>query len=294
MSATIIDGRETARAIRAEIAERVRARTDAGVRPPGLAVVIVGEDPASQSYVRGKKKAASAAGFHSVVHELPADTSREDLLATIDALNADPAIDGYLCQLPLPDHLDKQEVIQRIDPEKDVDGLHPINVGRLAAGLPGFVPCTPRGCRELLLRYGIETEGRHAVVLGRSNLVGRPMAMLLGQKGEGGNATVEVCHSRSGDLAEACRRADILISAIGRPGFVTADMVKPGATVIDVGINRVDAPETEKGYRLVGDVDFEAVSQVAGAITPVPGGVGPMTIAMLLQNTLDAWERRTG
>jgi methylenetetrahydrofolate dehydrogenase (NADP+)/methenyltetrahydrofolate cyclohydrolase len=292
MTAQIIDGKATAEQIRREIADRVAKARAQGKRPPGLAVLIVGENPASQSYVRGKRKAGEEVGFHSVVHELPATISQKDLIDWVDRLNADPAIDGILCQLPLPQHLDATEIILRIDPAKDVDGFHPVNVGKLATGLDGFVSCTPLGCRELLLRHGIETAGKHAVVLGRSNIVGMPMALLLMRKGPGGDATVTVCHSRTPDLRETCARADILIAAIGRPRFVTADMVKPGAAVIDVGINRIDDPSTKSGYRLVGDVDFEAVKEKAGWITPVPGGVGPMTIAMLLANTLNSWDGR--
>ncbi len=291
MTARIIDGKATAEAIRSEIAAEVAAATAKGRRPPGLSVLIVGENPASQSYVRGKKKAALDAGFHSEVHELPADISREDLLGWVDRLNADPKIDGILCQLPLPKHLDESEVTLRIHPDKDVDGFHPVNMGRLAIGLPGFVPCTPLGCRELLIRYNIPTAGKRAVILGRSHIVGTPMSLLLSRKGVGGDATVTLAHSRTENLAEECRHADILVAAIGKPKFVTAEMVKPGATVIDVGINRVDDSSAKAGYRLVGDCDYDAVQKVAGAITPVPGGVGPMTIAMLLQNTLAGWRR---
>lgn len=286
MTATIIDGKAVAESIRAEVKAEVAKLRAAGGRPPGLVAIIVGENPASQAYVRGKRKAAEEVDFFSAVHELPASITREALLDLIDALNNDPAVDGILCQLPLPAHLSEDEVILRISPEKDVDGFHPINVGRLATGLDGFVSCTPLGCRELLMRYKIPTEGRRAVVLGRSNIVGTPMALLLMRRGPGGDATVTVCHSRTKNLAEECSRADILIAAIGKPRFVTAEMVKPGATVIDVGINRVEDSTAKAGYRLVGDVDFEAVSLKAGAITPVPKGVGPMTIAMLLSNTL--------
>lgn len=292
MTARILDGKATAESIRAEVADRVRRLTATGLRPPGLALMTVGDNPASQSYVRGKREAARGAGFHSVVHQVPATVTREELMFLIDELNADPRIDGILCQLPLPPHLDEMEVLLRVRAEKDVDGFHPINMGRLAIGMPDFIPCTPLGCRELLLRYDIPTEGRKAVVVGRSNIVGTPMALLLLQKGPGGDATVKVCHSRTWDLAAECSTADILIVAIGQPRFVTADMVKPGATVIDVGINRVEDPKAARGYRIVGDVDFEAVKEKAGAITPVPGGVGPMTIAMLMRNTLKAWERK--
>jgi methylenetetrahydrofolate dehydrogenase (NADP+)/methenyltetrahydrofolate cyclohydrolase len=292
MTARIIDGKSVAESIRTEIAAEVAHRVGAGARPPGLAVVIVGEDPASLVYVRNKRRAAEAAGFHSVLRELPATTAQAELHAEIDRLNADPRIDAILCQSPLPKGLDESAVVLRIDPEKDVDGFHPIDVGRLASGLPGFVPCTPLGIIELLKRYEIPTRGRRAVVLGRSHIVGTPMALLLMRKGEGGDATVTVCHSRTVDLAAECARADILISAIGRPGLVTAEMVKEGAAVFDVGINRIDDPSAPKGYRLVGDVDFDAVKEKAGAITPVPGGVGPMTIAILLRSALEAWRGR--
>ncbi len=290
MSATIIDGKATAAAIRAEITEKVKADVAAGRRPPGLAVVLVGENPASVVYVRNKRRACEEAGFHSVQIDLPADIAQSELLDEITKLNADPAIDGILCQFPLPKGLDEQPVIDAIDPDKDVDGLSPINAGRLAGGLPGFVPCTPLGCMELLRRSGIPTAGRRAVVLGRSKLVGMPMALLL--MGKDADATVTVCHSKTRDLAAECARADILIAAIGRPRMVTADFVKEGAAVIDVGINRIADPAAKSGTRLVGDVDFEAVRAKAGWITPVPGGVGPMTIAMLLANTYASNRKR--
>lgn len=292
MTATIIDGKAVSMQIRDEIGARVKKLTAEGHRPPGLAVIIVGEDPASEVYVRNKRRAAEKAGFRSVILELPATISQEELLAKVDELNQDDTIDGFLCQSPIPGHLDEEAVTYRIDPEKDVDGFHPVNMGKLARGQAGFVGCTPLGCRELLRRYDIPTRGKHAVVLGRSTIVGRPMALLLMQKGEEGDATVTVCHSRTENIGEVCRSADILIAAIGQPEFVKADMVKPGAAVIDVGINRVDDASKDKGYRLVGDVDFDAVKEVAGAITPVPGGVGRMTVAMLLRNTLQSWERR--
>jgi methylenetetrahydrofolate dehydrogenase (NADP+)/methenyltetrahydrofolate cyclohydrolase len=292
MSATIIDGKLTSETIRREIRETVSSATDSGTRPPGLAVVIVGEDPASQVYVRNKRRAAEECGFHSLVLEKPSSLSESELLGVVDQLNADPAIDGILVQLPLPKHINEGNVTLRIDPDKDVDGFHPVNLGRLAAGNPRFVACTPRGCQELLMRYEIETEGARAVVIGRSNIVGTPMALLLMQKGRGGNATVTVCHSRTDDIAQICRDADIIVAAMGKPRFVTADMVKHGATVIDVGINRIEDASRKSGTRLVGDVDFDEVSKIAGAITPVPGGVGPMTIAMLLQNTVQSWRGR--
>ena len=294
MSATIIDGKATSQAIREELKQKVAKLVAKDHRPPGLAVVIVGENPASQVYVHHKERASLEAGYHSLKIELPADTSREKLLATVNELNADPAIDGILCQLPLPSHLNEEEVILAIDPDKDVDGFHPVNAGRLAIGMPCFVPCTPLGCKELLLRYNIATEGKKVVVLGRSNIVGTPMALLMMQKAKGANATVTVCHSRTKDLPAECAQADILIAAIGRAKFVTADFVKEGAAVIDVGINRIDDPTTKRGSRLVGDVDYDAVLSKVSAITPVPGGVGPMTIAMLLANTCQSWQRRLG
>ena len=290
--AILIDGKATAEQIRKEIAQKVMAATAKGVRPPGLAVVLVGEDPGSVVYTRNKQKAALEAGFHSVKIDMPADTPQKKLLATVRELNDDPAIDGILVQSPLPEPLDENMTILTIDPDKDVDGLHPVNVGRLAAGLPGFVSCTPLGCKELLKRYKIPTEGAHVVVLGRSNLVGTPMALLMMQKAEGANSTVTVCHSRTRDLPAMCREADILVAAIGRPRMVKADWIKDGAVVIDVGINRIDDPTAKSGSRLVGDVDFAAAEPKTSYITPVPGGVGPMTIAMLLSNTLASWERR--
>lgn len=290
MSARILDGAALGRAIRQEVAAEVARLKTAGVTP-GLAVVLVGADPASQVYVRNKGRACEEAGMHSVTITMSPETSQAELLATIDRLNADPAIHGMLVQLPLPKHVDAETVLRRIDPAKDVDGFHPVNVGKLVIGDPtGFRPATPYGVQQILLRSGIETKGAHAVIIGRSNIVGKPMASLLIQTGPGGDATVTVCHSRSRDLPGIARSADILIVAIGKPEFVTADMVKPGAVVIDVGINRKEDPTQPRGYRLVGDVAFGPVAEIAGAITPVPGGVGPMTIAMLLRNTLQAAE----
>ncbi len=289
MPAELMDGLAVARAVRADVARGVAALVARGVTP-GLAVVLVGEDPASTVYVRNKGKACEEAGMHSVTIRLPATTSQAELLAQVDALNADPAIHGILVQMPLPAQCSADEVIRRIDPRKDVDGFHPVNAGKLLIGDPeGFAPCTPAGVMELLRRYEVPTRGAEVVVIGRSNIVGKPMGALMVQPGV--DATVTWCHSRTKDLAAHCRRADILIAAIGRPRFVTADMVKPGATVIDVGINRVEEPRSKTGYILAGDVDFAAVSQVAGRITPVPGGVGPLTIAMLLSNTLRAADR---
>ena len=288
MSARVLDGTAIAREIREEIRNQVAELVAQGVTP-GLAVVIVGDDPASQVYVRNKGEACRAAGMHSDTIRLPADTSEAELLATVDRLNADHRIHGFLVQLPLPPQIDSEKVLHRISPAKDVDGFHPMNVGKLAVGDPSaFRPATPYGVQQMLIRSGIETKGAHAVIVGRSNIVGKPMANLLLLDGPGGNATVTVCHSRSRDLASITRGADILVVAIGKPKFVTAPMVKPGAVVVDVGINRVADADDPKGYVIVGDVDYGPVSEVAGAITPVPGGVGKMTIAMLLANTLQA------
>lgn len=278
----LIDGKAHAAALRAEVAARVAALVQGGRRAPVLAVVLVGDDPASQVYVRNKVKACAEAGIRSVERRLPADTPQDRLLAEVAALNADPAIDGILVQLPLPPQCDATRVIEAIDPAKDVDGFHPVNAGRLALGLSGFVPCTPAGCLHLLRAVRGSLDGLDALVIGRSTIVGRPMAALL----LGANATVTIAHSKSRDLQALARRADILVAAVGRPALVRGDWVKPGATVIDVGINRVAAPGG--GSRLVGDVAFDEVAPIAGAITPVPGGVGPMTIAFLLANTLAA------
>ncbi|RMH49279.1 MAG: bifunctional methylenetetrahydrofolate dehydrogenase/methenyltetrahydrofolate cyclohydrolase FolD [Alphaproteobacteria bacterium] len=286
--ARIIDGKAFAEGLRGRIAGHVaRIARDHGITP-GLAVVLVGEDPASQVYVRNKARQTVAAGMASFEHRLPADVPADRLMALIDRLNADPAVHGILVQLPLPRHLDATMVINAIDPAKDVDGFHTTNVGRLHTGQPAMVPCTPLGCLMLLRHHLGDLSGAEAVVVGRSNIVGRPMAALLLQD----NATVTIAHSRSRDLAATCRRADILVAAVGRPGMIGAGHVRPGATVIDVGINRVD--DGAGGTRLVGDVDFDAVAPIAGAITPVPGGVGPMTIACLLANTLTACCRRHG
>ncbi len=291
MSARIIDGARLAQVIRDEVAADVTQLVARG-HQPGLAVVIVGDDPASQVYVRAKGKACLEAGMHSETVRLPVDTTQADLLATVDRLNQDPAIHGILVQLPLPKQLDERAVLLRLDPAKDVDGFHPINVGKVAIGDPtGFRPCTPYGVQQMLIREQIETSGAYAVIIGRSNIVGRPMASLLLGNGPGGNATVTVCHSRTRDLPSVTRAADIVIVAIGRPEFLTADMVRSGAAVIDVGINRVSDAASPRGYRLVGDVAFDAVAEKASAITPVPGGVGRMTIAMLLRNTVQACEQ---
>lgn len=295
MSAQLISGREIAASIRADLAARVATLKEQTGRVPGLATVLVGDDPASQSYVRMKNAAASEAGIHSEQITLPADTPEATLLGVVEGLNAHPDIHGILVQLPLPAQIDEQTVLEAIDPAKDVDGFHPVNVGRLSTGATDVLaPCTPWGVIQLLLGTGNSPAGKHCVVVGRSNIVGRPMASLLLRRGEGGDATVTVAHSRTPDLGAITRQADILIVAVGRPGTITPDMVRPGAVVIDVGVNRVEAPETERGYRLVGDVDFEGVREVASWITPVPGGVGPMTITMLLSNTVDAFERIVG
>ena len=296
MTARLLDGAALGRKIREEVAVEVDGLRSTGVIP-GLAVILVGEDPASQVYVRNKGRACEEAGMKSVTHRLPSDASEERILAIIDEVNADPTIHGLLVQTPLPKHVNPDRVLHRVSPAKDVDGFHPLNVGKLVLGDPaGFKPATPSGVQQMLIREGIETRGAHAVVVGRSTIVGRPMANLLLQDKPGGNCTVTVCHSRSKDLGGITRSADILVVAIGKPKFVTKDMVKPGAVVIDVGINRVEDASAKSGFRLVGDVDFEGARTVASAITPVPGGVGPMTIAMLLVNTLQAagQERKDG
>ena len=288
LTARIIDGKAAALVLRTEVAAETARFTAATGRAPGLAVVLVGEDPASAVYVRSKGKATLEAGMQGFEHRLPADTSEADLLALVDRLNADPAVDGILVQLPLPSHIDADKVTTRIDPDKDVDGFHPVNAGRLAIGLHGFVPCTPLGCLLLLRAELGDLSGKSAVVIGRSNIVGKPMALLL----LGDSATVTIAHSRTRDLPAVVRQADIVVAAVGRPEMVKGDWLKPGATVIDVGINRIDAGEGKS--RLVGDVDFASASAVAGAITPVPGGVGPMTIACLIRNTLVSAARREG
>ena len=286
MTATIIDGRAAAAALRGEIAGEVARFTAATGRKPGLAVVLVGEDPASSVYIRSKGKATTDAGLASFEHRLPATTSQDELLALVDRLNADLAVDGILVQLPLPPQIDADRVITRIDPDKDVDGFHPVNAGRLATGLHGFVPCTPDGCLKLLRATLGSLSGKEAVVIGRSNIVGKPMALLL----LGESCTVTIAHSRTRDLEAVVRRADIVVAAVGRAEMVKGEWLKPGATVIDVGINRVESQDGKT--KLVGDVDFASASAVAGAITPVPGGVGPMTIACLIRNTLVSAARR--
>jgi methylenetetrahydrofolate dehydrogenase (NADP+) / methenyltetrahydrofolate cyclohydrolase len=286
MSAIILDGKALAAELRESVGQQVAALTAANRRAPGLAVVLVGGDPASQVYVGMKARMTVAVGMQSFERRLPEHTSEQELLSVVADLNADPQVDGILVQLPLPDAISADRIIEAIDPDKDVDGFHPINVGRLSAGLPSLVPCTPRGCIMLAKRSGADLAGMHAVIVGRSNIVGKPMAQLLLQQ----NCTVTVAHSHTRDLPAICQQADLLIAAIGRPHFLGAKHIKPGAIVVDVGINRID--NADGGTRLVGDVDFDAVVSVAGAITPVPGGVGPMTIACLLENTLTAYQRR--
>ena len=287
----LLDGKACAAAIKQEVAGETAHLSG---RRPTLALVRVGEDPASKVYVAAKAKASEECGIESRNVHLPDDASEARVLGVLTDFNHDPDVDGILLQLPLPKQIDSDRAIATISPEKDVDGFHPENLGRLAAGSPRFVPCTPLGIRELLLRNGVETAGAEVVVLGRSVIVGKPMALLLSQKGRGGDATVTVCHSRSRDIAAHTRRADILIAAMGVARFVKGDMVKDGAVVVDVGINRVDDASAAKGYALVGDVDFEPVAQRASLITPVPGGVGPMTVAMLMANTLAAYKMGTG
>jgi methylenetetrahydrofolate dehydrogenase (NADP+)/methenyltetrahydrofolate cyclohydrolase len=282
VAAEILDGRALAERVRLQVAGDTAALTARTGVVPGLTVVLVGDDPASQVYVRNKARASKAAGINGTVLRLPASTSQAELLAQIDALNSDPLIHGILVQLPLPKSIDESIVVDRVSPLKDVDGFHPVNFGLLAAGTPRFVPCTPLGIRELLIDSGVETRGAHAVVLGRSRIVGRPMAFLLLQKGPGGDATVTICHTATRDAASIARQADLLIVAMGQPEWVTAEWIKPGAIVVDVGIHKRD------DGRLCGDVHFESTASVASRITPVPGGVGPLTIAMLLRNTLQA------
>ena len=287
MSTIIIDGKAIAADIRAEASEQASALKDKGIEPC-LAAVLVGDNPASKAYIGTKRRACEEVGVKSVLHTPTADISEDDLLALIDDLNGDDSVHGILVQLPLPGHIDEDRVIERISPDKDVDGFHPANVGKLVIGLDTLKPCTPAGIPELIVRSGLEVSGKHVVIVGRSNIVGKPAMNILVQKAANANATVTVCHSGTPDLPAITKLGDILVAAIGRPEYVTADMVKPGATVIDVGINRVEDDTKPRGYRLVGDVDFEGVKDVAGAITPVPGGVGPMTVAMLMVNTVKA------
>lgn len=288
----IIDGKAIADAMKKEIAAEVAVMLDKGIEAPHLAAVIVGEDGASQTYVSSKEKACHSVGMTSSVYRLPEKTSEKELLDLLDFLNKDDEIDGYIVQLPLPKHIDETKVTQAIMPSKDVDGFTPYNIGLMQLGLPCFLPATPFGIVELLKRSGVETEGKHVVVLGRSNIVGTPVSVMLSRKGKGGDATVTLCHSKTKNLAEITRRADIIIVAIGKPLFLKADMVKEGAVVIDVGIHRIADESAEKGYVIQGDVDYDEVYKVASKITPVPGGVGPMTIVSLLYNTLQAAKRK--
>jgi len=285
MSAKLIDGKAIASDLHSQLTEEVKVLVAEGIRP-GLAVVLVGDNPASMSYVTAKERACDKIGIYSRDLRLPGDTSQEKLLELIEELNIDPQINGILVQLPLPDGFDEETVINAISPDKDVDGFHPVSIGRLVLNLDGFIPCTPHGVIKMLEASGAKIEGSDIVIVGRSRIVGAPLANLLFRKAPGGNATVTVCHTRTKNMAEKVRQADIVIAATGRPNTVTADMVKKGATVIDVGVNRIEDASKKRGYRLVGDVDFDAVKEVAGAISPVPGGVGPLTISMLLWNTV--------
>ncbi len=290
MAAKIIDGKQTAADMRAELKAEVAKLKEQGIIP-GLGVILVGDDPASKSYVTAKERTCEEIGIYSDDNRLPADTSQQDLLALVKKMNADAKINGILVQLPLPKGLNEAEVLMTIDPNKDVDGFHPTNVGKMVVGEKAFLPCTPHGVIQLLVRSGVKIEGADVVIVGRSNIVGKPLANMLIQKNTTGNATVTVCHTRTKDLVSHTKRADILIAAVGRPNTITADMVKDGVVVIDVGVNRVEDATKKRGYRLVGDVDFENVSKKASLITPVPGGVGPMTITMLLYNTVESAKR---
>ncbi len=287
MSAKIIDGKQIASVIRAELKTSVEKLKAKGITP-GLGVILVGADPASISYVTAKEKACSEIGIYSDDNRLPAETSEKDLLALVNKMNNDPKINGILVQLPLPKHIDEQKVLLAIDPAKDVDGFHPVSVGKMVVGQKAFLPCTPHAVLQLLQRSGVKTEGAEVVIVGRSNIVGKPLAIMLMQKSPTANATVTVCHTRTKNIAAHTKRADIVIAAAGKPNAITADMIKDGAVVIDVGINRVDDATKKSGFRLIGDVDFEGVKEKAGFITPVPGGVGPMTITMLLYNTVES------
>ena len=288
----LLDGKFTSNQIKEEITLAVNQRKTLGKKTPHLAAILVGNDGASMTYVSSKVKACERVGFESTLIELPETTTEEDLLKQIQSLNSNPDIDGYIVQLPLPKHIDEQKVLIAVDPAKDVDGFHPVNVGKMTLDLPTFLPATPYGIMELLERYEVETSGKNVVVIGRSHIVGRPMSILMSQKRKAGNATVTVAHSRTANLKEICREADIIVAALGIAEFLTVDFVKPGACIIDVGITRVEDASKKRGYRLAGDVKFDEVSEKASYITPVPGGVGPMTIAMLLKNTLQACEQR--
>jgi methylenetetrahydrofolate dehydrogenase (NADP+)/methenyltetrahydrofolate cyclohydrolase len=293
MAAKILDGKAIAQEFRAELKAKTTELKKQGI-VPGLGVLLVGDDPASRSYVTAKEKACEETGLYSREIKLPATASHKEILDVVNAFNVNDQIDGILVQLPLPDSSMEQSVIEAIDPEKDVDGFHPVNVGRMMLGLPAFLPCTPHGVLQILKRSGIKTDGAHVVVIGRSNIVGRPLVNLLSQKSELGNATVTMCHTRTKNMKELTLQADIIVAAVGRPKTVTADMVKSGAVVIDVGVNRIEDATKKNGFRLAGDVDYVAVAEKASAITPVPGGVGPMTITMLLANTVESATRRHG
>jgi methylenetetrahydrofolate dehydrogenase (NADP+)/methenyltetrahydrofolate cyclohydrolase len=290
-SPIIIDGKKVSEAILKALCDEIKSLHQKTDQDPGLAVVLVGDNPASRFYVESKKKACRKIGINSYDYKLAPAEGESALIELVTHLNADPEVNGILVQLPLPKGFNEQKIIELIDPEKDVDGFHPINVGRVWQGLSGFRSCTPYGVAELLKFYNISVEGKHVVIVGRSNIVGKPLASILVQKEKGANATVTICHSRSETLHEITRSADILVAAIGVPHFITADMVKPGAVIVDVGINRVEDTTVEKGYRIVGDVDYDAVAPISSAITPVPGGVGPMTIAMLMKNTVESFKR---
>jgi methylenetetrahydrofolate dehydrogenase (NADP+)/methenyltetrahydrofolate cyclohydrolase len=293
MAAQIIDGKQVAADMREELKKEVAKLKEQGV-VPGLGVILVGEDPASKSYVTAKERTCEEIGIYSDDNRLPAETSQKELMARVRKMNKDPKIHGILVQLPLPKHLNETEVLLAIDPAKDVDGFHPMNVGKMVVGEEAFLPCTPHGVIQLLIRSGVKIEGADVVIVGRSNIVGKPLANMLIQKKPNRNATVTVCHTRTKDIARHTKRADILIAAAGQPNTITADMVKEGVVVIDVGVNRIDDPTKKQGFRLVGDVDFEAVKEKASLITPVPGGVGPMTITMLMYNTVEAAKRTCG
>jgi len=288
----ILDGKELASTIRKEIAAEVAGMIDQGERPPHLAAILVGEDPASQTYVASKEKTSHEVGMTSSVYRYPSSVSEKEILDVVDFLNHDDEVDGFIVQLPLPDHIDEQRVIERINPAKDIDGFHPENLGKMMLGLPAFLPATPKGILTLLERYHIDTQGKHCVVLGRSHIVGTPVSILLSRKASPGNCTVTLCHSLTHDIKNIANQADILIAAIGRQHFVTGDMVKEGAVVIDVGVHRIPDESKQSGFRLTGDVDFASVARKCSAITPVPGGVGPMTIISLLENTLQARKSR--
>jgi methylenetetrahydrofolate dehydrogenase (NADP+)/methenyltetrahydrofolate cyclohydrolase len=293
MTATIIDGKQVAESMRAELKEEVARLKTMGI-VPGLGVVLVGVDPASISYVTAKERACEELGMYSDDNRVPPDISQDELMAIVRRMNADPKINGILVQLPLPSHLNEAEVLMAIDPNKDVDGFHPTNVGKMVVGEKAFLPCTPHGVVQLLLRSGVKLEGSHTVIVGRSNIVGKPLMNMLVQKSPTGNATVTVCHTRTKDLAYHTKQADIIVAAAGRPNTITADMVKEGVAVIDVGVNRIEDATKKSGFRLVGDVDFEGVKEKASFITPVPGGVGPMTITMLMYNTIESAKRAAG